>query len=380
MVITSLDTGGAESYLLRTLKRLVQEPVDIKVLCCASPGELSPKIEALGISVESAHLNSIRFWKALPALIKSFRFKPQLIHSWMYHGILLSAPLKVLSPKVQWLWSIRNPSVDSPHLPWTTRVLTRALPKLAFLCKDIIYNSSQAQVEHQRVGYPVEKGRLIHNGFLTVTSSQETCSQLRERLGLKSEQKWVLFASRFHPQKDPLTFCKTLQQAKKNIPNLKCIAIGQGLHKDNKDWMAALHHHQLEDTVISMGVRHDIQNWMKACDALILTSREESFPNVIGEALSLGTPVVTTKVGDQQHLCGSLVQLSPAGDWAALADTLRDVVNMNDQDRLDFQQTAKRWMAQNFSFEQKYQELVSLYPINIASHEDEGVRKVNQTN
>lgn len=380
MVITSLDTGGAESYLLRTLKRLVQEPVEIKVLCCSTPGELSSKIEALGISVESANLNSIRFWKALPALTESFRFKPQIIHSWMYHGILLSAPLKALSPKVPWLWSIRNPSVDSPHLPWTTRVLTQALTSLAFLSKDIIYNSNQAQAEHQRIGYPVEKGRLIHNGFLAVTSSQETRSQLRERLDLKSEQKWVLFASRFHPQKDPLTFCKTLQKAKKSVPNLKCIAIGRGLHSDNKDWMASLHHHQLEDTVISKGVRHDIQNWIKACDALLLTSKEESFPNVIGEALCLGTPVVSTKVGDQQHLCGSLVQLCPAGDWAALADALRGTLNMNDHDRLEFQQTAKRWMAQHFSFEQKYQELVSLYPNNIASHKDDGARKVNQTN
>lgn len=362
MVITSLNTGGAESYLLATLNRLVVEPAEVRVLCCQSSGELAVKIEALGVTVEMAALNTAKLWTTLATLSRSIQFKPHLIHSWMYHGIFFSLPVKLFWPKADWLWSIRNPSVDSPHLPWTTKRLTRLLTSFSQLSSQIVYNSKQAQAEHERVGFPAQKSKLIHNGFHPIASDQETRSGVRERLGFKSDHKLVLFASRYHPQKDPLTFCKTLREAKKNYPNLKCIATGLGLDKDNSNWIANLHQHQLEDTVISKGVTSELQSLMQACDALILTSKEDSFPNVIGEALSAGLPVVSTNVGDLRVLCGSLAKLSPPGDWLALSRVLIRVLSMNAVERQRFQYKAKRWIDHNFSFERQFQKLTALYP------------------
>jgi glycosyltransferase involved in cell wall biosynthesis len=71
-----------------------------------------------------------------------------------------------------------------------------------------------------------------------------------------------------------------------------------------------------------------IARWMRAADALALSSDNEGVPNVILEAFASGLPVVSTRVGgiaEVHHgdLHGALV---PPRDAAALSEALRSVL------------------------------------------------------
>jgi len=71
-------------------------------------------------------------------------------------------------------------------------------------------------------------------------------------------------------------------------------------------------------------------------DVVVLTSRNEGTPVSLIEAQAAGKPVVSTRVGGVENVVveGRTGLLSPAGNAAALADNLRQLIE-DDQLRQD---------------------------------------------
>ncbi len=85
----------------------------------------------------------------------------------------------------------------------------------------------------------------------------------------------------------------------------------------------------LEHAVRLTGFRRDIPEVMAALDVLVLPSvRSEATPQVIPQALAVGTPVVASDVGSVGDLVrdGDTGRLVPPGDAAALAAAIEDVL------------------------------------------------------
>lgn len=90
----------------------------------------------------------------------------------------------------------------------------------------------------------------------------------------------------------------------------------------------------LDEAVDFLGFHANPYPWIRAADALVLSSRFEGCPNVLAEAMGLGTPVVATDCpsGPRELLAGGRYgPLVPVGDADALADgllqALRDPVS-----------------------------------------------------
>ena len=58
----------------------------------------------------------------------------------------------------------------------------------------------------------------------------------------------------------------------------------------------------LEDTVFLPGERENPYGYMKAADLLLIPSVSEAAPMVIGEAASLGTPILTTETSSAREM------------------------------------------------------------------------------
>ena len=102
LVITGLNTGGAEIMLLKVLERL-DARFSTHVISLTTSGEIGSRIQALGIPVEELGMRP-----GLPSPVAVFRLarrikilKPDVVHTWMYHADLfggLAARLQELMP------------------------------------------------------------------------------------------------------------------------------------------------------------------------------------------------------------------------------------------------------------------------------------------
>jgi glycosyltransferase involved in cell wall biosynthesis len=81
----------------------------------------------------------------------------------------------------------------------------------------------------------------------------------------------------------------------------------------------------LDHTILLTGFRRDIPEVMAALDVLVLPSiRSEAIPQVIPQALAVGTPVVASTVGGSPELVrdGENGRLVAPGDARALAEAI----------------------------------------------------------
>jgi glycosyltransferase involved in cell wall biosynthesis len=109
----------------------------------------------------------------------------------------------------------------------------------------------------------------------------------------------------------------------------------------------------LEDRVVLVGAQSNPWKYMARADVVVLASRSEASPNVIGEAIALGKPVVATNCspGVAQYLeNGGGGLLVPPEDVAALSDGLQEVLT-NAELRQRF---ATRAMARAESLDQRH--------------------------
>jgi glycosyltransferase involved in cell wall biosynthesis len=144
---------------------------------------------------------------------------------------------------------------------------------------------------------------------------------LRRRLGIDGPT--FVFAGRLVPAKQlPLAI-----GALRRVAAARLIVIGDGPERQRLDELVA--QAGLQGRVVFKGAvpRSEAVVWLRAADAVVLSSAWENFPHAAVEAIAAGTPVVATAVGGVPEVIQSGVNgiLVPPGDERALADAMQSV-------------------------------------------------------
>jgi glycosyltransferase involved in cell wall biosynthesis len=151
---------------------------------------------------------------------------------------------------------------------------------------------------------------------------------VRRRYGVPTDAPLIVSIGRLHPQKDIDTLLAALQALRRRIPEVRALLVGEG--PEDRRLRAETARRGLDDAVVFAGWSDNPADEMAAADVVAVSSRWESGPFVIPEALALGTPVVSTAVGwsprilDPSHVVpwGSARLLAEAIE-AVLADRAR---------------------------------------------------------
>ncbi len=117
-------------------------------------------------------------------------------------------------------------------------------------------------------------------------------------------------------------------------PAARFLIVGDGVGFD--DVRRRVADMRLDDRVLLTGFRRDIPEVMAALDVLALPSiRSEAFPQVIAQALAVGTPVVGTTIGGIPEIIheGDTGRLVPPENARALADAIIDLLRHPDAAR-----------------------------------------------
>ncbi|MEM6754945.1 MAG: glycosyltransferase family 4 protein [Cyanobacteria bacterium P01_C01_bin.38] len=195
-------------------------------------------------------------------------------------------------------------------------ILWRRLPAAYFALErllvgqfDRIYscNSNSKSLYQQRYPDISDRVSLLNNTFdekvFYPVSSQERdrirC-ELAKKLNLDENTRFILFAGRLHPQKDPLLLIRSIKAL--DEANIHLLIAGEG--ELAATVRAEINSLGLQERVTMLGIvqQQELSNLHRACNAVVLTSAFEGLPFVVLEALACGTPIVTTEAGETSSL------------------------------------------------------------------------------
>ena len=107
----------------------------------------------------------------------------------------------------------------------------------------------------------------------------------------------AIFVARLIPVKRTDRFLEALALARRSVPGLKGVVVGDGPARASLEAQAR-RLGLLPDGVEFRGASNDVPGALAEADMLVLTSDHEGLPNVILEAMAARLPVVTTPAGD----------------------------------------------------------------------------------
>lgn len=116
--------------------------------------------------------------------------------------------------------------------------------------------------------------------------------KLRNEYGFKVDDFLLIYVGELSYRKHQDLLIKTVYQVSNKIPNIKLLLVGTGdLLEEYKQLVNNL---GLEDKVIFLGFRKDVNKLMSLSDVAVSSSRQEGLPVNIMEAMATGLPVVAT--------------------------------------------------------------------------------------
>ncbi len=353
-VITGLDTGGAETMLLRLLAATDGTRWQQGVVSLRHRGTIGQRIEKLGVPVRAVGIRgSVPSPWALWRLRRELRsLAPRLIQGWMYHGNLASLAGRVLTGRrLPVLWNIRYAPSDLVMEKRTTAAAIRLGALLSSRVTRIIYNSRAGARRHAELGYATGRSVIIPNGFDTDVFVPSTSARaaLRRRLGVSEATLLVGRIGRYDPLKDHAGFLAAAASLLRERPGIRFVMAGQGVDERNAELMRTVMGLGLGGNVSLLGEVTLINEVTAALDIACSSSYGEAFPNVLGEAMACGVPCVATDVGDSAWILGDVGRIVPARDPAALATACGALIDMGEEGRRRLGARARARVLQEFS-------------------------------
>jgi glycosyltransferase involved in cell wall biosynthesis len=357
-LIPSLVAHGAERQLCELVRYMDHSRFEIHVVVFYDPGsyiggELGPEIAHLpNVTIHSLHKRRgpAGFLTALPRLLALIqRTKPDILHGYMDGNLpVLLMGCLVRKPIV---WGIRRSSSDPSKLSARGRRLGMVMAWLSSYVDLIIFNSQAGRITHERIGMLGKRAHVIPNGFDTqrFVPDQAAGAVQRHTWGLPEEVPLIGIVGRLAPVKDHATFLRAAARLCQEWPSIRFICIGNGPGDYADELKALASSFGIGDRILWPGVCAQMSAAYNALSILVLSSTDEGFPNVIGEAMACGIPCVTTRVGDAALLVGDTGVVTDVADDAALASAVSSLLRESPEAHLNRVQAARSRICSMFS-------------------------------
>lgn len=364
-VITSLSViGGAQRALLRLILADPDSTDKKMVLVLRKAGVWGEQLRLAGVTVHELSMDSIldlpRVYNQLKGYINSF--KPDIVQTWLYHANLLGGMAARLNGHNNIIWGIRNTAVPANNR--LTILIMKAGAYLSnWIPKKIVCVAEAARKKHILYGYEAGRMVVIHNGFefseFIVPDEQK--GAIRREINLSEMDFIVGWVGRFHPDKGQDNFIKAAKIVLCSYPKIKFMLVGTDCNANNPAILRWLIDNNVKDSFILLGERDDIPACLAAMDLFCLPSRNEGFPNALGEAMAMGLPCVSTKVGDANVLIGDIGILVQPEDENALADGLIKALELTNSQRQLMGKKLKDRVMSEFSIKKTNERFHTIY-------------------
>lgn len=318
LVITELDAGGAERAFVRVARGLSDQGHQIEVVSLRDAGVLAEELTEQRIPVHALKCRRLDPRSVLRLIPHFRRFQPDLVMSFL-HEANLAARLAAAVCSVPVVVSGIRVADRRAFVRWTELLTSELVTHYVAVSQNV------ARIHAELCGIPLSRFTVIYNGVDPAPDSLPPVP-LAE-LMIPDHHRIILFAGRLVEQKAPQDLLRAFVALPENRrKDVSLVFVGDGPLRSEIESM--VRENRLENVVRLIGWRADLNTIMKASDVLVLPSRWEGLPNVVLEAMSIGLPVIASRVDGTAEVIadGITGSLFDAGRISELTACLDDFI------------------------------------------------------
>lgn len=322
-IIQSLDNGGCENMLLRTLPQLSE--FEHVIITLKKSGDLAEKFRVSGIPITNALCASpFDFTSILRLRQLVSEMKPDGIITYLFHADFLGRFILrgiTQAPIVPFLRTTYN----HPRY-WIAR-LFECLTKP--LVGHYLANSEAVKDFYvQHIGVASERITVIPNGIDTVYFDQLAPDpELRVSLSLSQDDFVIICVANLHPNKGHRFLLEAFESLWLEFPKTKLLLVGDGEERENIEVM--IQSFQSKNAIQMLGRRNDVPALLRLSNLFVLPTLFEGQSNAILEAMAASVPVITTDIPENRCIIKDSITglLVPKNDSTAIAEALRKLLS-----------------------------------------------------
>ncbi|MGC8908854.1 MAG: glycosyltransferase family 4 protein, partial [Desulfomonilaceae bacterium] len=368
-LITSLNPGGIERWVMQMIEHGPRYGIQSDVCCKAERGRWANDAERLGAKVFVNRLTPLHvsYGKTLRRLIVDQNYSVVHCHLGTYSGYPIWLAHKSCVPIVNTFHNTRFP----PQTSWLKLPLVRSL-RAVYSYVSIRYASSLADanvavsegVVTEVIGKPDRRRHPVYVVRHGVDIPQEPDEAARRSFRVKMDfpEASVLFlhVGRFGRAKNHRHALVVFAEVSKAHPEVRMLFVGHGpLYAKIRQEADDL---GLSDKVRFLGLRDDVRELMTMCDIFLFPSLYEGLGIVALEAAAAGLPVVGYRIPGLSEVVidNKTGFLAPCGDVRAMVDAVDSLV-ADASLRKELGRCGRRWVQEHFSTEKMIQRYAAIY-------------------
>ena len=329
-VTAGLEVGGAERQLVIVANALAQRGWKVTVLSYLPFSDRSLRAEVDESRVSLLSLNVRGGVGKLAGVAKAVavvrRARPDVLAGFMFHGMMTARIAGRLAGVPAVVSAVRSEAHGRARerVMGATGWLTDAVT--------VMSDSLASHIAERGVAAP-SRLVVIPNAVDFDRYAAAGCRErTRRELGVGADEFLWLAAGRLTPAKDYPGLLRAFA-ALAGRRRARLLIAGDGPLRG--ELARLVDELGLSGCVRLLGLRDDLPELYRACDALALSSAWEGMPNVVLEAMASSTPVVATAVGAVPEMVahGETGFVVLPGDHAALAGAMERMMDLAPEER-----------------------------------------------
>jgi glycosyltransferase involved in cell wall biosynthesis len=251
--------------------------------------------------------------------------RPDVVQTHLEHANLVGGLVARFAGAPPVVWVAHSTELGPLRSSWKTRIVRRCCAQLSrWVPRFIITVARSSAALYERIGFCASKLIVVPNGVDPVVfrPDREARARARQSWGVTPEEVLLGSVARWDPLKDHENLVRAVRHLADRGRSFRCVLVGAGMDAQNRDLQELIARWGVADRLILAGASSDVPVIMNALDLHVLSSRAESMPVAVLEAMACGTPCVVTDVGDARHIVGETGWVARPRDPVALADAI----------------------------------------------------------
>jgi glycosyltransferase involved in cell wall biosynthesis len=315
LFVRDLAIGGSQRQLAVLATGLSRRGHDVAIVVLYAGGALETLLDS---GVRLLPIGKHGRWDVAAPLARLRRLfiseHPDLVYAFLPTQTTLGALLLPPRLKTKLVFGLRAGGVQLNRYDALSALTYRSEAWLARRADLLIANARAVRADAAARGLPADRIAVVPNGIDTETMRPDAAAgrALRRAWSISDEAFVTGCVARLDPMKDHANFLRAAADFTRTNPDARFVCVGDGPAAYRNELRALSNSLGLADRVVWAGEIGDVKAAYNAFDIATLSSAfGEGFPNVVGEAMACGIPVVATDIGDVRPIVGEQGETVP---------------------------------------------------------------------